>query len=200
MSTPTHLTAKGDARARLIIDATLRCLASDGYAGASIQRIADEAAVPKRSVLYYYGSRDRLFAHVVPELVDRFVDRIQAAVEGLESTPAIVDIGFRALWDALTEDRSLIIAWFGLQTEAITNLELRPVAAAATGRLRGLSAQLITEHQARGGSLRIPPDALQILVLAGIQGLALEWLERGSTPGLDRAIHEFQDWIVHVGS
>ena len=141
MSTPAHLTSKGDARARLIIDATLRCLATDGYAGVSIQRIADEAGIPKRSVLYYYGSRDQLFAHVVPAIVTRFVEQIQASVAGLDSAPAIVDAGFHALWDALTRDRGLLIAWFGLQTEAITNPALQPVAEAATGRLRGLFAQ-----------------------------------------------------------
>jgi AcrR family transcriptional regulator len=200
VSTPTHLTAKGDARARLIIEATLRCLATDGYAGASIQRIADEAGIPKRSVLYYYGSRDQLFAHVIPAIVARFVDQIQEAVAGLDNAPAVVDIGFHALWDALTQDRGLMIAWFGLQTEAITNPELQPVADAATGRLRGLFAQLITEHQARGGALRIPSATLQTLVLAGIQGLALEWLARGTTPDLERSIAEFQAWVVHVAS
>lgn len=200
MSTPPHLTAKGDARARLIIEATLRCLATDGYAGASIQRIADEAGIPKRSVLYYYGSRDQLFAHVVPAIVSRFVDQIQEAVAGLDNPPAVVDVAFHTLWDALTRDRGLMIAWFGLQTEAITNPELQPVADAATGRLRGLFAQLITEHQARGGSLRITAATLQTLVLAGIQGLALEWLARGTTPDLESAIAEFQAWVVHVAT
>ncbi len=200
MSTLAHLTAKGDARARLIIDATLRCLASDGYAGVSIQRIADEAGVPKRSVLDYYGSRDQLFANVVPEVVARFVQKIQTAVDGLDDTSEVVDVGFHTLWEALTEDRGLIIAWFGLQTEAITNAELRPVAAGATGRLRELFAQLITEHLARGGTIRIPSATLQVLVLAGIQGLALEWLARGSTPDLEDSISEFQAWIVQVAT
>lgn len=200
MSTPVHLTAKGDARARLIIEATLRCLATDGYAGASIQRIADEAGIPKRSVLYYYGSRDQLFSHVVSAIVARLVDRIPAAVAGLEAAPAIVDVAFHAIWDVLTRDRGLMIAWFGLQTEAITNPALQPVVAAATQRLRGLFAQLITEHQARGGALRIPSATLQTLLLAGIQGLALEWLARGTTPDLENAIGEFQAWVVHVAT
>jgi AcrR family transcriptional regulator len=198
--TPDYLTAKGDARARLIVEATLRCLASDGYAGASIQRIADEAGVPKRSVLYYYGSRDELFACVVAAIVARLVDRIPAAVAGLDTALAIVDVAFDAVWEALTRDRGLVIAWFGLQTEAITNPALQPVVAAATERLRGLFAQLITEHQARGGALRIPSTTLQSLLLAALQGLALEWLARGTTPDLENAIAEFQAWVVDVAT
>ena len=200
MSPPPHLTAKGDARARLILDATLRCLATGGYAGASIQRIADEAGIPKRSVLYYYGSRDQLFAHVVPEVVDRFVDQIQVAVTGLDDASAVIDVALHAIWDGLTQDRGRMIAWFGLQAEAITNPELQPIADAATGRLRGLFAQLITEHQARGGTLRIPAATLQVLALANIQGLALEWLARGSTQELEAALAAFQAWVVHVAS
>jgi AcrR family transcriptional regulator len=200
VSTPAYLTAKGDARARLIINATLRCLARDGYAGASIQRIADEAGIPKRSVLYYYGTRDQLFAHVVSELVARIVAQIRTAVDGLDRTSEIIGIGFHALWGGLTEDRGLIVAWFGLQTEAITNPQLRPVAAQATGRLRSLFSQLITEHLARGGMIRMAPATLQVLVLAGIQGLALEWLEGGETPQLADAISEFQAWVLEAAS
>lgn len=200
MSTPAYLTAKGDARARQIIDATLLCLARDGYAGASVQRIADEAGIPKRSVLYYFGTRDRLFAYVVSDLVTRLITQIRTAINGLNRPAEIIEIGFHALWAGLTEDRGLIVAWFGLQAEAITNPELRPVAAEATGRLRGLFGQLTTEHLARGGTIRIAPGTLQVLILSGVQGLALEWLERGQTPELADAISQFQAWVLHTSS
>ena len=37
-------------RRQRIIDAALRCLARDGYAAASLQRVADEAGLGKRAV------------------------------------------------------------------------------------------------------------------------------------------------------
>ena len=54
MSAAGHLTDKGERRAMQILDAALRSLATCGYGQTSIQRVADEAAVQKRVVLYYF--------------------------------------------------------------------------------------------------------------------------------------------------
>jgi AcrR family transcriptional regulator len=78
------LTRKGSLRVREILDATVRCLARDGYAATSIQRVADEAHLHKRVVLYYCGSRVGLFDAVVRDLGDRLFDPLGRALTDLD--------------------------------------------------------------------------------------------------------------------
>ncbi|MDX8150683.1 TetR/AcrR family transcriptional regulator [Patulibacter brassicae] len=195
MSRPTHLTRKGAERAEQILEATLRCLARDGYADTSLQRVAEEAGVPKRAISYYFVSRDGLLIEAADHLIARLVGQIMQAVEALDDADSIIDIGLSASWDGLTRDRALLVAWLGLQTEAITNASLAPAAAAASDQLRRMIDALIDAHRARGGRLMFPQQTVQITTLAWIQGLALEWASTGSTPALEDAIDAFRAWL-----
>ncbi|WP_050897350.1 TetR/AcrR family transcriptional regulator [Patulibacter medicamentivorans] len=195
MSTPTHLTRKGARRAEEILEATVRCLARDGYAAISLQRVAEEAGVPKRAIPYYFASRDGLLTHAAEHLISRLVDQILQAVAALEDAESIIDVGFEAFWAGLTHDRALLVAWLGLQTEAITNRSLAPAAATATDRLRRMFDGLVAGHLARGGQLAYPAQTIQVTTLAWVQGLALEWASNGTTPGLEDSIAVLRTWL-----
>ncbi|MEA2348525.1 MAG: hypothetical protein QOG62_2312 [Thermoleophilaceae bacterium] len=190
------LTPKGRRRAVEIVDAALRCLARDGYAATSLQRVADEAAVSKRVVIYYYGSREGLFGALMHEIGDQLISRLEAVTTGLEEPADIVERGYSLLWEAIINDRALLVAWFGLRAEAVTNPALRDPANYITSRFRGLVAQLIDDQLARGRRLQMERGALEVLVVAGVQGLILEFLERGDTPELGRASDTFRDYVT----
>jgi AcrR family transcriptional regulator len=190
------LTEKGARQAEAIVEATLRCLGRDGFAGTSLQRIADEAGVQKRMVLYYYGDREQLFAAAVRRLGDRLLAQVAAAVEGLEEPSDIVSAGFDRLWTNLVGDRALLVAYFGLISESVTNPDLRAATAYISDGYRRLIAQLVADARSRGRRLRMDEETLTVLITAGIQGLLLEYLERGDTPGLRDAIGEFQRWMA----
>ena len=51
---------------------------------------------------------------------------------------------------------------------------------------------------ARGRELRLRRDSLEVLIMTGIRGLILEYLETGATPQLMAAISDFQGWLVAV--
>jgi AcrR family transcriptional regulator len=186
------LTTKGQRRAGQILEAALRCLARDGYAGTSLQRVADEAGLAKRSVIYYYGSRAGLFEHVVRYVGGQLLDRLEEAVAGLDEPSDIVERGFEVLWTAITNDRALLSAWFGLQAESITNPEFRGVARYISDRVEALIDELVRAQVARGGRPRLAPGSLSVLVFANVQGLILYYLDRGATPKLRAAIADFQ--------
>lgn len=192
------LTRKGERRVEQILDAALRCLARDGYASTSIQRVADEAGLHKRVVLYYYGSREGLFGGVIRHLGDRLFDTLEAALAGLEEPADIVQRSYAELWGAVTTDRALLVAWFGLRAEAITDPVLRPSANYITDRFRGLVSRQIDDLLARGRVLLIGRDSLEVLILACLQGLILDYLERGETAALSEGIEDFQAWLTTV--
>ncbi len=192
------LTAKGQRRAQEILDAALRCLARDGFAGTSMQRVADEAGIPKRAVVYYYASREGLMEHVVRYVGGRFIDQIADAIAGLDDPNDIVERGFEVWWTAITTDRALLAAWFGLQAESITNPDFRGAARYITDRADGLVTQLIDAQLARGNRLRIDRQSLQVLIVSNTQGLILYYLDRGDTPELRAAITDFQRFLTNV--
>nr|WP_299240705.1 TetR/AcrR family transcriptional regulator [uncultured Halomonas sp.] len=71
-----------------IFDAAERIFASHGYRGASVQAIADEAGLPKSNVLYYVGSKRRLYV----ALLERMMARWNAMLDDIsvEDDPAEV--------------------------------------------------------------------------------------------------------------
>ena len=194
------LTPKGERSAEAIIDAALRCLARDGYAATSLQRVADEAELGKRTVIYYYGTREGLFDQVVRRVGGRLLDQLEQVTVGEEDPADIVSRGFERVWAAITTDRALLVAWFGLLAESVTNPALADTASYITTRFRGLIARLIDDALQRGRTLHLRRSSLEVLILAGVQGLVLEYLERGETPELSMAIEDFQAWLISVST
>lgn len=192
------LTKKGQRRVEEIIEATLACLARDGYAQTSLQRVANEAGMHKRAVLYYYGTREQLFDTVVRRLGTRLFDQMEQELSSLDEPAAIIEQGYATLWAAVTTDRALLVAWFGLRAEAVTNPTLAVTANYIVDRFRALVARLIDDLVARGRHLRVERGSLEVLVLACTQGLILDYLERGETPELRAAISDFQSWLATV--
>lgn len=193
-----ELTRKGERRALEVLEAALRCLARDGYAATSIQSVASEAGAHKRVVLYYYGSREGLFDHVVRHLGGRLFDEVEVALAGLEEVEDVVEQGFAPLWEAVTTNRALLVAWFGLRAEAITNPALRSASTYISDRFRALVSNQVAGALAQGRTLLISRGALEVLTVAGIQGLILEYLESGASPELDEAIEDFQSWLKTI--
>lgn len=191
-------TPKGARQAEAIIEAAIRCLGRDGYAASSLQRIADEAKVNKRALLYYFGDREDLFEHVVRRIGDRLLAQVADAVAGREEPREIVSAGFKEIWAVVTSDRALLAAYFGLVAESVTDPALRASTAHITDGFRAIIGGLIDDAAQRGRLPAIDPTVLTELVVAGTQGLTLTFLERGETPELMGTIDAFRSWLGSV--
>jgi len=191
-------TRKGARQAEAIIEAAVRSLGERGYAATSMQRIADEAGVSKRMVLYYYPSRERLFEEVVRRVGDRLLDQVEDAISGLKSPADIVAVGFDRLWTGIKSDPELQAVYFGLVAESVTNPALKETLSYVNDRYRRLIGRLIAESRARGEELLLDEESLTVLIVAGIQGLTLHFLEQGETRQLRKAIRDFQRWLTSV--
>jgi AcrR family transcriptional regulator len=193
-----YATQKGARRADEIVEAAFRCLARDGYAATSMQRIADEAGLSKRMLHYYFDTRERLFEEVVRRVGDRLLAGVADAVASLDQPADIVSAGFERLWQAVTNDPELHAVYFGLVAESVTDPDLRRTVEYVKDGYRDLIGQLIRRVRERGIELRLAEDSLTVLIIAGVQGLTLEFLERGETPALNAAIDDFKGWLVWV--
>lgn len=196
----TNLTRKGQRTSQAILDAAVRCVARDGVAATSMQRVADEAGVGKRAVIYYFKTREGLLNAVVRQVGDLMLDRLDQAVSDLDAPADIVERGFDVVWDAITTDQALLAAWFGLHAEAVTNSDFRAAANYIGDRLEGIATRLMDVQLARGRVLRVEPAALRVLIVANVQGLAAYYLQNGDTPALRSAIQEFQTFLSTVAT
>lgn len=200
MAQTATTTEKGQRQQQAILEATLECLGRDGYSATSLQRIADEAEVNKRMVLYYFRDREELLERAVVMLGDRLLSEIEAAVQGLEDPADIVAAGFDQFWSAITGNRGLLVAYLGLSAEAVTDPKLKAATRHISDGFRAIIAQLIADAHRRGRELLMDEDALIVLVIAGIHGLTMEYVQRGESSALTRAIADFQHWLTTVSA
>jgi AcrR family transcriptional regulator len=182
--------------AALILQAAARCVGRDGYAQLSMRGVASEAGLSPALVRAHFDSRDRLVQSVVAFLATPVFDRLERELAGLDDPAEVVKRGFATLWAAVTTDRALLVAWFGVRAEAVTNPALRDAANLCTDRLRAVVVDWIDDTPSRASTLS--PVSIEVLGVACVQGLILDYLERGETAQLRGAIADFQRWLEGV--
>lgn len=167
-----------------ILAAAIACLVEFGYAQTTIQRVLEEAAVSRGSLLHQFPSRDRLLVVAVQRLAAEHTAQLvtigQSAPVGAASEA--VDVGVTALWK--TMHTPLFTASLELWIAARTNDELRAVLEPEEinlGRvIRDTLAKLFGPELANRPGF----SALQSLLLSSMRGVALTYT---FAPGRDPA-------------
>ncbi len=137
-----------------IVQAALRLFLRDGFARTSVDAIADEAGVSKRTIYNYYADKEDLFLSVVRETYDSLIavvtaltDRYLADVPADQLEQRVVGFATEvALVAARSPDRSMLIRL--MMTEApyfpeLRQVQMRPrgVTSAIASRLAALAAR-----------------------------------------------------------
>lgn len=189
-------TAKGARRAEAILDATLRSVAVHGYSATSVDRVAREAGVNKRSVLYYFGTRTHLIDLVVRRIGDRLMQQAREATAGIDDPKDALAAGLQRVWDGLTADPVLVAAYVGVVSEAGTDERLRVSATHVVDGFEGLILEFLDRHPEVRERLLVPERAGMIVLIAGVRGLLLQFAERGDSPELRQALGLLQHSVM----
>lgn len=198
MPQPQPPTSKGVRQSQEILDAALRCLGRDGYAATSLARVAEEAGVSKRMVLYYFDSREELFVQLTRSIGDRLISQLEDAVAGIHDPAEVVHAGFGRMWEAITADRALLIALFGVTIESVTDERLAETVADFKNSLRELLRKQLEDARAHGRQIVVDDDVAVTVTMTGFFGLAIEWLETGETPELQQTIAGYQQMVARM--
>lgn len=70
-----------DEQRRVIVDAARAVFAQEGYAGATIERVARQAGTARSSVYELFQGKEDLFAAVVADSAERFVSRMASSFD-----------------------------------------------------------------------------------------------------------------------
>jgi AcrR family transcriptional regulator len=170
------------ARERILAAAT-DVLKAEGYAGLTFAKVAARAGESKALVAYHYGSKHGLVAEVGRDVAELITNEVLGAIAEAKSVKQVI-AGTAEGVEALVErDPRLARLYFDLAAVSVVDPEIRGTIAEVNAGWRTVVSGLLQDAG-------VPParaKVLTVMVIAGVQGLALERIERGVTPELKKA-------------
>jgi AcrR family transcriptional regulator len=182
-------TEKGLERAHDILLAARRLLASEGYAGLSMRRVAQEAGMSLSNVQHYYGSKDVLVEALLLYIMDVFqakMDSIGVSMTGrpqVERFQTTVDMFLEEITDPVMHAVFFEIWALASRHPFASTLMGKMMARerkAIYGLIHGLNPALSDEETMQRS----------ILIVAQIQGLMLFRLDRKAQPRQYETVRE----------
>ena len=172
-----------------VLEAGLEVLKAEGYAGLTTAKVAARSGQNKALIGYHFGSKQGLVAAVGREVAESITDEVIGGLERTGTVAEVVGGAIDGLWRVMDRDERLARLYFDLAAVSVVEPDVRDVMRAMKDSWREVTAGLLTA--AADGPSKRDADAASIYVLAGIEGLMLERLDRGETPALRRAIRMF---------
>ncbi|MDQ3759438.1 MAG: TetR/AcrR family transcriptional regulator [Actinomycetota bacterium] len=179
-----------------ILEGCLEVLKDQGYAGLSIAKVAAASAESKALVSYHFGSKDGLVAAAGRELGEEITREVLDGLEGATTVERIVTGAAGALWGLIERDERLPRVYFDLNAVSVVDSGVRDVLREIKSAWREVLSRLLRD--ARPPVAHADVGALTTLIIAGLEGLTLERIERGETAELDRARELFVRSICAV--
>lgn len=89
---------RSEAMRQRLVDATLKCLVSEGYAGTTVSKIVSTAKVSRGAPVHHFPSKAALIEAAAEQLVRRFYISLGKSVQGIEaSDDRLLDL-LTAVW------------------------------------------------------------------------------------------------------
>ncbi|MGH3968805.1 MAG: TetR/AcrR family transcriptional regulator [Mycobacterium sp.] len=175
-----------------LLDATVECLVSHGYAGTTTPRIAEMAGVTRGAQVHHFRSKEDLVVAAIEHLAQQ---RAQAAIRELgrvQSSPDPVSTVLDFLWEA--HQGPMFVAtlelWVAARTDPVLAQQIERVEPVVNSTLISAIAQLMPEHPAQKELRNIVYTAMD--ALRGI--LVASFVDRDS----QRARRRWERACVHL--
>jgi AcrR family transcriptional regulator len=168
-----------------ILEAAIEVLKADGYAGLTLAKVATRAGESKPLVAYHFGSKQGLVSAAGRSIAEMITEEVLSAIDGATTVEAVVrgvDAGVERVLD---EDERMARLYFDLAAVSVVEPEVRRTIAEVNEQWREVLVRLLTE--ASDGPSPARARVLTVMVVAGMQGMTLERIERGPTPERKRA-------------
>jgi AcrR family transcriptional regulator len=168
-----------------ILEAAYEVLKRDAYAGMTTAKVAAASGQNKALIPYYFGSKQGLVAAVARRVSETITEEVLGQVSEPGSPRELVEAITDGLWRAMDRDPGLQRVYFDLSSQAVVESEVGGIMIEMKQGHRAILRELL-----RGLDLGIRPaelDGITIFLIAGLEGLSLERLDRGDSPALTHA-------------
>ena len=158
-----------------ITQATIRCLARDGYSGLTMKKVAREAGV-SQGILHYYFADKRAILVAALETVTADLDRRVAAAQarGPRNARARLLALIEACLRLAVEERAFWIVFVEFWGEMMHDRRLREINAALYERTRRLIGAVVAQGVRAGIFRRIDALRAAAVILGLVDGVSLQ--------------------------
>ena len=197
MSEPKFSRRTAETRRRLLVEATLRCLAEHGPDGLSSRAIAAEAGVSLGLINHYYRHKDELIAEAHVTAATELLELLRREVEAVpESDPrGRLSAFVRGSFSGQVLNPDLFRVWLAFWSQATRSQSVQRSHDATYGDYRKLLERLLADLvEARGRSdvdVRLSAIGLSAL----LDGLWLEWCLNATTFSPEEGVAMTERWI-----
>lgn len=190
MSGLTRQEQRDRTRERLL-DATIHCLVTYGYARTTTQRIQDQAGVSRGALLHHFGSKQDLLVAAIHRIADLRLRDFTARAADLGDGPEALEQMVTAIRSVMTGPpfQAAIELWSASRTDS----ELRDALLPAERRLGQNLRKVFNEHSGISD-----PDAARTAfesLMALVRGLELTRNMRADQAIADQVV---SDWLASV--
>lgn len=173
-----------------ILEAGLTVLKADGYAGLTTSKVAARSGQNKALIGYHFGSKDGLVAAVAREVSAAITEELLEGIGEPRSMGGVARGVVDGVARIMARDEGLARLYFDLASHSIVEPE---VCAIITEMKQGYREVLgaVLARVKDGPRSSSDAEAAAVYLIACLEGLALEQLERGESPALRRAREMF---------
>jgi AcrR family transcriptional regulator len=168
-----------------ILAAGLEVLKSDGYAGLTTAKVAARAGQNKALIGYHYGSKQGLVAAIAREVTEQITAEVVAGLGEPRTAAELVEGLVAGIWGVIQRDERLGRVYFDLASHSVVEPPVREMMSEMKANFRATLHDFLDRID--DGPAPRQRDAAAVYLIAGVEGLALERLDRGETPELRRA-------------
>ena len=168
-----------------MLEAGLDVLKAEGYAGLTTAKVAARSGQNKALIAYHFGSKQGLVAAVGREVAEAITEDVLGGLGRTDRVEDVIRGVLAGLWQVLDRDERLARLYFDLAAVSVVEPDVRAVMQEMKEQWRQVLGDLL--EGADDGPSRRQAEAATVFVIAAIEGLALERLDRGETPSLRRA-------------
>lgn len=173
-----------------VLEAGFEVLKEEGFAGLTTAKVAARSGQNKALISYHFGSKQGLVAAVGREVRDSITLEVLGGMGEPTTVEEVVRGLLDGLWRVIDEDPRLTRLYFDLSAVSVVERDVRTVMREMKTGWQEVTAQMLLSA-GDGPSSPAAAEAGIVLVMAGVEGLALERLERGETAALRRACELF---------
>jgi AcrR family transcriptional regulator len=180
-----------------ILQAGFEVLKTDGYAGMTTAKVAARAGQNKALISYHFGSKQGLVAEVARSVSTAITEELLQGIGEPRNVRALAGGLLEGLTLINARDVGLARLYFDLASWSSVEPEVGSIMAEMKARYRAV----LREQLARvgdGPSSSDDAEAAAVYMVACLEGLMLEQMERGETPALERARRLFVDSVAAV--
>jgi AcrR family transcriptional regulator len=134
-----------------LLDATVECLVTYGYAGTSTHRVVELAGVTRGAQVHHFRSKEDLVVAAIEHLAEQRTHAAIREIGRVASTPDPVSMALDYLWDSHQGPifAATVELWIAARTDPVLAAQVERVEPIVNGALVAAIGQLLPERAAQ---------------------------------------------------